>query len=153
MNRLAPALDLAHERGIIHRDLKPDNVLFDGKGRPYLADFGIAQLAEATHTVTLRGTPAYMSRSRCRKIRIWTPQRYLCLGVMLYEMLAGKQPYVAQTTVKQIMMHITEPVPDVLEANPDLPLRTQAVMDKVMAKDREERYQTAAELAEAYSSC
>jgi serine/threonine-protein kinase len=150
LNRLAPALDLAHEKGIIHRDLKPDNVLFDGEGRPYLADFGIAQLTEATHTVTLRGTPAYMSPEQVQEDEDLDGRSDIyALGVMLYEMLAGVQPYVAQTTVKQLLMHVTEPVPDVLAANPDLPAGTQAVIDKVMAKDREERYQTAMELAEA----
>ena len=59
--RLAPALDKAHQARIIHRDLKPDNILFDGDNLPYLADFGIARLAEATQTMTIIGTPAYMS--------------------------------------------------------------------------------------------
>ncbi len=150
LNRLAPALDLAHEKGIIHSDLKPDNVLFDEKGRPYLADFGIAQLAEATHTVTLRGTPAYMSPEQVQEDQDLDGRSDIyALGVMLYEMLTGQQPYVAQTTVKQIMMHVTEPVPDVLQANLDLPVQTQAVIDRAMAKNREDRYQMAVELAEA----
>ena len=150
LNRLAPALDLAHEKGIIHRDLKPDNVLFDGRGQPYLADFGIAQLAEATHTVTMRGTPAYMSPEQVEgKQKLdWRSDIY-ALGVMLFEMLTGRQPYEAETTTGQLLMHVTEPVPDVLHANPELPVQTQAVIDRVMAKDREERNQTAVALAEA----
>jgi serine/threonine protein kinase len=61
INRLAPALDKAHEQNIIHRDVKPDNVLFDDGGLPYLADFGIARLMESSKNVTIIGTPAYMS--------------------------------------------------------------------------------------------
>ena len=61
LDRLAPALDLAHERGVVHRDIKPSNILFDDAGNPYLADFGIARLAEATQTVSVIGTPAYNS--------------------------------------------------------------------------------------------
>jgi serine/threonine protein kinase len=66
---------------------------------------------------------------------------------MLFEMLTGRPPYVASTPTKQIMMHILQPVPDVLQANPDLPFPAQPIIKKAMAKDREERYQTAAELA------
>ncbi len=148
--QLAPALDEAHRRGIIHRDLKPDNVLFDGSGRSYLADFGVARMAEATHTMTVVGTPAYMSPEQAQgKQKLdWRSDNY-ALSVMLFEMLTGQQPYVAETPTGQMLMHILEPVPDVLTANPELPPQTQAVIDKGMAKDREERYQSAGELLEA----
>jgi serine/threonine protein kinase len=149
LGRLAPALYEAHRRGIIHRDLKPDNVLFDSAGRPYLADFGIARMAEATHTMTVVGTPAYMSPEQAQgKQKLDLRSDIYALGVMLFEMLTGQQPYVAETPTGQMLMHILEPVPDVLAANPELPVQAQVVIDKGMAKDREARYQTAVEVAE-----
>ena len=153
LDRLAPALDEAHRRGIIHRDIKPDNVLFDDKGRPYLADFGIARMAEATHTMTVVGTPSYMSPEQVQgKQKLdWRSDLY-ALGVMLFEMLTGRQPYEAETPSGQMFMHVWEPIPDVLALNPDLPPRAQDVIAKAMAKDREERYQSAGEMAEGVAS-
>ena len=136
--------------GVIHRDLKPGNILFDHRGNPYLADFGIARLAEASQTMTMIGTPAYMSPEQVEsELKLDGRSDIYALGVMLYEMLAGAQPYTAETPTGQMLMHVTEPVPDILAIDRDLPPGTQAVIEKAMAKDREERYQTAAELAAA----
>ena len=150
LDRLAPALDLAHERGVVHRDIKPSNILFDDAGNPYLADFGIARLAEATQTVSVIGTPAYNSPEQVEgKVKLDGRSDIYAVGVMLFELLTGKQPYQAETPTGQMMAHVLEPVPNVLEANPDLPDWTQAVIAKAMAKDRDERFQTTADLAAA----
>jgi hypothetical protein len=153
LERLAQALDHAHELGIVHRDLKPSNILFDYEGRPYLADFGIARMAEASHTMTIVGTPAYMSPEQVEsEVKLDGRSDIYALGVILYELLTGRQPYTAETPTGQMLMHITKPIPNILEANPDLPLGIQQVIEKAMAKDREERYQSAAELATAVNS-
>ena len=153
LERLAPALDYAHEGGVIHRDLKPANILFDHQGNTYLADFGIARLAEASQTMTMIGTPAYMSPEQVEgTLKLDSRSDIYALGVLLYEMLAGKPPYTAETPTGQMLMHITKPVPDVLISGRDLPPGTQEVINKAMAKDREERYQTAAELAAAVNT-
>ena len=149
-DRLAPALDAAHQKGIIHRDIKPDNILFDDAERSYLADFGIARMAEATHTMTVVGTPAYMSPEQVRGEQKldWRSDLY-ALGVMLFEMLSGQPPYEAETPSGQMFKHAMEPVPDLLAINPALPPQAQNIIDQAMAKDRAERYQSAGEMATA----
>lgn len=152
-DRLAPAMDKAHARGVIHRDLKMDNVLFDDDNLPYLADFGIARLAEATQTMTIVGTPAYMSPEQVQgDQKLDGRSDVYALGVMLFEMLTGHRPYKADTPTKQMLKHILEPIPDVMAANPHLPEGTQDVVNRAMAKERDARYSTAAELATAVSS-
>ena len=152
LERLAPALDYAHELGIVHRDLKPANILFDQEERPYLADFGIARLAEASQTMTIAGTPAYMSPEQVEsELALDGRSDIYAMGVILFEMLTGEQPYAAEAPAGLMLMHITKPIPDILQANPDLPPGTQEVIQTAMAKDREDRYQSAAELATAVS--
>jgi serine/threonine protein kinase len=150
VGRLAPALDRAHELNIIHRDLKPSNILFDEDGNPYLADFGIARLAEASRTVTLVGTPAYMSPEQVEgDLDLDRRADIYAFGVILFELFTGRQPYLANTPTKQMMAHVLEPVPDVLKMNPDLPPGAQEIINKTMAKDREERFNTMGEVAAA----
>jgi eukaryotic-like serine/threonine-protein kinase len=148
--RLAPALDKAHRQNIIHRDLKPDNVLFDDEGLPYLADFGIARLAEASQTMTVAGTPAYMSPEQVHgKRRIDGRSDIYALGAMLFELLAGRPPYAADTNAQLMFKHAYEPVPDVRQANPALPAVAQTVIERAMAKEPDDRYGTAGELVTA----
>jgi serine/threonine protein kinase len=153
LNRLAPALDAAHARGIIHRDLKPGNILFDQYGNAYLSDFGIARLASGSSSATLTGqailgTPAYMSPEQVQGEKAIDGRSDIyALGVLLYQMLTGQVPYQADTPARVMMMHVLEPVPNVLEFNADLPLDCEAVVEKAMAKDPDQRYSTANELA------
>jgi serine/threonine-protein kinase len=152
-NRLGQALDHAHDLGIIHRDLKPSNILFDDQGKAYLADFGIAQIAGKTLSTTgIIGTPAYMSPEQIiGKVKLDGRSDIYTLGTILYQLLAGETPYDADTT-GQMYAHVHEPVPTILEVNPGLPPGTQQVIEKAMAKDREARYQSGAELAVAVAS-
>lgn len=154
IRRIGAALDATHAIGIIHRDLKPDNILFDEIDRAYLSDFGIVKLAESSKTFTktggILGTPAYMSPEQATGAKgIDERSDIYSLGVILYEMLAGKAPYEADTTVRLIMKHVTEPIPDILKENPSLPPACDAIIRRVMAKKPEERYDSCASLLEA----
>jgi serine/threonine-protein kinase len=152
ISRLAPALDAAHARNIVHRDLKPGNVLFDQYGNAYLSDFGIARIAlEGSATLTgeaILGTPAYMSPEQVQgeKDLDWRSDIY-AFGVLVYQMLTGQAPYQSDTPAKVMMMHILQPVPNILDSKADLPEGYSSVITKAMAKNPEDRYVSAGELA------
>lgn len=154
LERIGDALDKAHEKGIIHRDLKPDNILFDDDNRAYLSDFGIVKLAESSQAFTktggILGTPAYMSPEQASGSReIDGRSDIYALGVILYEMLTGKAPYHADTPVGLILAHVNEPVPQILEANPNLPPGCEDVIQRAMAKNPDHRYSSALEMVAA----
>lgn len=149
---LSSALDKAHDKHIIHRDLKPDNILFDGDKNPYLSDFGIARLAEGTQTQSIMGTPAYMSPEQIKgDVELDGRSDIYALGVILFEMLSGEQPFTGDTPTSIMMKHVMEPVPVILDIADNLPPATQGIIDKAMAKDREDRYDTAEDLVRAVS--
>jgi serine/threonine-protein kinase len=152
INRLAPALDKAHAQGIIHRDLKPDNVLFDEDEFPYLSDFGIARLAEATQSMTIIGTPAYMSPEQVNGDRQLDGRSDIyALGVIVFEMLTGRPPYEADTPAKLMFKHVHEPVPNILAVQPDLPPMCQEVIARAMAKAPTARFERAVRLSQSLS--
>jgi hypothetical protein len=139
-----------HEQGVVHRDLKPANILFDGFGNPALSDFGIAQFSAATVELTgsaVIGTPSYMSPEQVRaESDLDRRSDIYALGVVLFEMLAGRQPYHSTTPFAVALMHLTNPVPQIRSYRPDLPPEVDAILAKALAKDREERYPTASAL-------
>ncbi len=152
VERLAGALAYTHARGIVHRDLKPDNILFDNNGNPFISDFGIAKLDEATSTLTgsaVVGTPAYMSPEQAQGEKADSRSDIYGLGVIIFQMLVGKQPYSADTPMGVVVKHITEPVPEILDFDPELPAEVDDFIKKALAKDKKDRFETVIELAKA----
>ncbi|MBI5668776.1 MAG: serine/threonine protein kinase [Chloroflexi bacterium] len=152
---VAAALDYAHRQGVIHRDIKPDNILLDREGNALLADFGIVKLAEgeARLTVTggLVGTPAYMAPEQGRGEVITSKADLYSLGVVVYEMITGKKPYTAPTPMQVVLKHMTEPVPSLRAESADVPPALEAVMQRVLAKDPEDRYPSATAFADDFA--
>lgn len=155
LDRIGSALDSAHEAGIIHRDLKPGNILFDHYGEAYLADFGIARLANSTTTLTgsgLVGTPAYMSPEQIEGKVLDGRTDIYALGIIVFEMLTGKRPFQADTPAMLLVKQMTEPMPRVLDVKPDLPPGCEDVITRATAKQANARYEKASQLAETLSS-
>jgi serine/threonine protein kinase len=155
INAIAPALDEAHRRGIIHRDLKPANILFDRGKQPYLSDFGIAKMSDSQTNVTgsaIIGTPAYMSPEQAQGRKVDGRSDVYALGAIVYRMLTGARPFEGDTPMSMAIKHITDPTPDILKDNADLPVAASNFIYHAMAKEPDERFQTAAELAEALNA-
>ncbi|MEJ2749939.1 MAG: serine/threonine-protein kinase, partial [Anaerolineae bacterium] len=154
VNALAAALDEAHKKGFIHRDLKPSNILFDQQGNPFISDFGTALITQSsvklTDTGGAVGTPAYMSPEQIRGDHALDGRSDLyALGIMTYEMLSGKHPYQTNTPIGIAVRHIIDPVPRILDSQPNLPPYCQAVITRALAKNREDRFPTATAFAQA----
>ncbi|VAW43451.1 hypothetical protein MNBD_CHLOROFLEXI01-3300, partial [hydrothermal vent metagenome] len=156
LNQIAPALDTTHSHKIIHRDLKPSNILFDGDNKAYLADFGLAKFAEGmvttlTHNDGMVGTPAYMSPEQIRaQAHLDGRTDIYALGVILFEVLAGQLPFAADGRLPIALMHLSDPVPAVHTLNPALPESISQLIIQAMAKDREDRFNTATELTSPF---
>ena len=152
IGKVAQGLAYAHRKGIIHRDLKPDNILFDENAEPFISDFGIAKLAESGSNLTgsgVIGTPAYMSPEQAQGIEVDAKSDVYGLGVIIYQMLSGHQPYSADTPMGVVVKHITEPVPEILKLMPDLPADVDTLIKTALAKDKNKRYVNTIELAKA----
>jgi serine/threonine protein kinase len=150
MKRLAGALDEAHRRGIIHRDVKPANILYDQENQAYLADFGLAKFARRSSGLTKEltvGTPHYMSPEHLRGETLDGRADIYALGVVLFECLARRLPYPYKDLVQAAKASLRDPIPNICELRPELPAYWHTILQQALAKNREERYQTAVALA------
>lgn len=149
--QIGDALDYAYSQGVVHRDVKPSNVLIDPSGNCLLTDFGIAKIVEGTAQFTRAGgtfgTPAYMSPEQIEGEKLDGRSDVYSLGVVLYEMATSRPPFRAETPPAIFVKHLLDPPPPPRTLNPALPEAVERVTLKALAKDREERYATAGDMA------
>lgn len=149
---LCAAAEYAHQRGMIHRDIKPANVMLDVHGKAILMDFGIARMVGAgQHTASgaVLGTAMYMSPEQIQGLAVDARADIYSLGVTLFEMLSGRPPFEADSAMTLMMMHLNDPLPDLSLIQPDAPPGLRMVVERSLAKNREQRFQTATEMGKA----
>jgi len=161
--QMAGALSAAHIEGIVHRDIKPENVMLRPDGYVKILDFGLAKLTsfkppgsspssadlEAATLVqmdtepgALVGTPYYLSPEQARGLNVDARADIFSLGVMTYEMLAGRRPFGGDTTLDSLISTIEKEPPPLASCAPEVPAELQRIVSKALRKDREDRYQT-----------
>jgi eukaryotic-like serine/threonine-protein kinase len=149
--QVAEALGAAHDRGMVHRDIKPQNVLLTARGEAKVADFGIARSgssATISRTGSVMGTAGYMSPEQALGKPATPKSDLYSLGVVLYEALTGELPYTADNPIAVSMKHVNEPLRPPIELNPRIPKGMNALVTKLLAKDPDDRYADADELAD-----
>ena len=148
MAQLGDALDYAHDRNVLHRDVKPDNVLVGHNGTVKLFDFGLARAIDQGfgEQSVLIGTPHYMAPEQLMGGKVDRRTDIYSLGIVLYRMLAGQLPF---TEGNLFVAHATEPLPDPRRFRPDLPAAVVPVLERMLAKDPRERYETCREVVVA----
>jgi serine/threonine-protein kinase PpkA len=151
VGQIAHALEAIHAAGIVHRDLKPANILFRADGRPVIVDFGLAKDLGAHSTLTIAGqllaTPRYMSPEQCLNLPVDGRSDLYSLGVMFYEMLTGLRLYDSANPASVVNMHVNAPVPRL----PAHLAAHQALLDGLLAKKPEARFQSAGAIARLIS--
>jgi predicted Ser/Thr protein kinase/FixJ family two-component response regulator len=146
LSRIAEGLAAVHAQGILHRDLKPPNIMLREDGQVVLIDFGLARNlghgTRSTRAGVLRGSPYYMSPEQAQGLELDPRSDLYSLGVIFYEMLTGTKPYLGDSAIEVLQLHVNGAVP---ELPPEL-ARHQALLEGMMAKDRDDRFPTAHEL-------
>jgi serine/threonine-protein kinase len=152
VEQVASALDAIHQLGLVHRDVKPTNIIVDDVGQATLLDFGIVRAADGTQLTTtgaVMGTPQYMSPEQAEGDQVDHRSDVYALGVVAYQMCTGRAPFDDVSPVVVLRLHADKSPPSPRELNLHLPIAVEQVLLKALAKKREERYQSAGELARA----
>jgi serine/threonine-protein kinase len=155
--QICEGLAAAHQEGIIHRDIKPPNVLVNDDGVVKIVDFGLASMAhnpgsQLTRSGIIIGTPQYMAPEQITGDKTDARTDLYALGIVMFEMLTGAQPYQAENAVNILFQHLEAPIPSIRERAAGVPEELEAIVWRVMAKDREQRPESAQELFELLSA-
>lgn len=155
VDSVGPALAYAHKNGVLHRDIKPSNVLLSTDGEMYLADFGLARIAQSGESTLssdmIMGTPQYISPEQAMgKKDLDEGTDIYSFGVMLYEMVVGQVPFNADTPFSIIHDHIYTPLPMPRAVNADVPEGVERVLLKALAKERTDRYPDVPSMTKAF---
>jgi serine/threonine-protein kinase len=143
ITRVGEALSYAHRNGVVHRDVKPANIMIDVEGMPVVTDFGIAKVAHAqglTMTGATIGTPTYMSPEQATGGVITGATDQYSLGVVAFEMLTGKPPFEADTSMTVMYKHCHDPLPSLSALRPDCPPALAAAVEQMLAKEPSDRW-------------
>ncbi|MGD9602108.1 MAG: CHASE2 domain-containing serine/threonine-protein kinase [Gammaproteobacteria bacterium] len=157
--KAALALDFAHKQNVVHRDIKPANVMYEpNKKTVKLTDFGIARITDSSRTKTgmVLGTPSYMSPEQLSGKKVDGRSDLFSLGVMLYQMVTGKLPFMGESMATLMYKIANEPHQDIAELKPDLARQRPCIseiINKALQKDVNKRYQTGAEMARDIQAC
>jgi serine/threonine protein kinase len=157
VDAVGSALAYAHRQGILHRDIKPSNVLINNEGKMYLADFGLARIAQAGESTlssdSIMGTPQYISPEQARGDKdLDSGTDIYSFGVMVYEMVVGQVPFSADTPFSIIHDHIYTPLPLPRSVNPKVPESVERVLLKALAKERLDRYDEVPAMVQAFKA-
>ncbi len=149
--QVADALDFAHSKGVVHRDIKPANIMrLDETHDVKVTDFGIARITSSSKTKTgvIMGTPSYMSPEQVSGKKVDGRSDIFSLGVVLFEMLSGEKPFTGEDMTSLMFKIAREAHPSIRTINPQVPSVIEKIIDKALAKDSEQRYQKAGQMAE-----
>jgi eukaryotic-like serine/threonine-protein kinase len=152
LDQAAAAVDHAHAHGIVHRDLKPGNLLLDPEEDVHVADFGIASatgMDSLTATGTILGTAGYLSPEQAQGKRATSASDLYALAVVAFELLTGDRPYRRDSMTAEAAAHVNEPVPSACEREHSLPFGVDAVFERALAKQPQNRYRSAREFVAA----
>jgi len=149
---VSSAIGYAHHFGMVHRDIKPANIMIDERNQAILMDFGIVKLLGGIgHTTTgsVVGTVLYMPPELIRGEAPDARSDIYSLGVTFYEMLSGRPPFEANSAMTLMMMHQNDPVPDIQQIRPEVPEPLVEIIEKSLAKDRNDRFSSAGDMSTA----
>ncbi|HWP44320.1 MAG TPA: serine/threonine-protein kinase, partial [Blastocatellia bacterium] len=160
--QVASALSAAHQAGVVHRDIKPENIMIRPDGYVKVLDFGLAKITQhqtfstdteaptiarmTTDPGTIMGTINYMSPEQARGMPVDARSDIFSLGVVIYEMLAGRAPFDAETPSDVMSFILHKEPPPLVRFFPDVPAELERIVTKALSKDKEDRYQTAKDL-------
>jgi len=154
--RLASALEAAHGCRVLHRDIKPSNILIDQSGEPLITDFGLARLVGGpgiTRHGVFVGTPAYASPEQVQGEDLDERSDLYSLGVVIFEMVTGRRPFVADAVNQLLLMHVEDPPPPPGDLRPEVTPALSELILRLLAKDPAERHASAGDLVCALSAC